>query len=100
VTQRFCWTRPGHQPRREVQVELRNRGTFDELVVDNWLHLEQMRDNVWWMQLGPIYVTLERDGTSEIRMHIDYLSKSVEVLHGRRLRIPIIRRQTTDKMPQ
>jgi hypothetical protein len=25
---------------------------FDELVIDNWLHIEQMGDRDWWIGLG------------------------------------------------
>jgi len=25
---------------------------FDELVIDNWLHVEQMNDRDWWIGLG------------------------------------------------
>ena len=33
-------------------------GTFDELVVDRWLHLEQMSTRHWWMRLGPLHVNV------------------------------------------
>ncbi|MGJ5077004.1 hypothetical protein [Bradyrhizobium oligotrophicum] len=35
-------------------VELQNQGTFDELVVDDWLHIEQMDDRVYWLQVGDV----------------------------------------------
>ncbi|MGJ4888374.1 hypothetical protein [Bradyrhizobium sp. HKCCYLR20261] len=35
-------------------VELQNQGIFDELVVDDWLHLEQMDDHAWWLQVGDV----------------------------------------------
>lgn len=34
------------------KVQFQNIGTFDELVVDGWLHIEQMDKRVWWMQVG------------------------------------------------
>jgi hypothetical protein len=45
-------------------VALENEGVFDELVVDDWLHIEQMDDNIWWLRLGDarILVTLQTDG--------------------------------------
>ncbi|RKG72871.1 hypothetical protein D7W79_27125 [Corallococcus exercitus] len=44
-------------------VELQNRGTFDELIVDDWFHMEQMDDRVWWMKVGDmrVLVTLSPD---------------------------------------
>ncbi|GLH78084.1 hypothetical protein SSBR45G_29920 [Bradyrhizobium sp. SSBR45G] len=37
-------------------IELQNHGIFDELVVDDWLHLEQMDDNAWWLQVGDVRI--------------------------------------------
>lgn len=67
------------------RVELRNRGTFDELVVDSWLHLEQMSMRDWQMQLGPLSVAinLSGSGTTRIRIDFDYAVKStVEIGEG------------------
>lgn len=37
---------------------------FDELVVGQWLHIEQMNARVWWMAIGGVvvHVTVDRDG--------------------------------------
>lgn len=37
---------------------------FDELVVGRWLHVEQMDDHAWWMNIGgvTVHVTADRDG--------------------------------------
>lgn len=37
---------------------------FDELVVGQWLHVEQMDTNRWWMNIGgvTVWVTADRDG--------------------------------------
>lgn len=37
---------------RKGSVSLENEGAFDELVVGDWIHLEQMDKRVWWMRLG------------------------------------------------
>jgi hypothetical protein len=29
---------------------------FDELVVDDWLHVEQMDRELWWMRIGDLVV--------------------------------------------
>ena len=48
--------RPGRQfTVRTRMVELKNLGredVLDEVVIDDWLHLEQMDTRSWWMQLG------------------------------------------------
>jgi hypothetical protein len=36
--------------------------TFDELVVDHWLHVEQMNNRDWWMRIG---------GDLNLFVHID-----------------------------
>ncbi len=37
---------------------------FDELVIGHWIHLEQMGDTEWWMNIGgvTVWVTANRDG--------------------------------------
>lgn len=54
---------------------------FDELVIDNWLHLEQMNGRSWWIGLGTaedgigyewmIYVGIDRDGKATVHMEKD-----------------------------
>lgn len=33
-------------------ISMKNCGVFDELVVDGWIHIEQMSKNQWWMRVG------------------------------------------------
>ncbi|WP_438006167.1 hypothetical protein WME89_47385 [Sorangium sp. So ce321] len=40
------------------RVEVEGEGVFDELVVDDWIHLEQMNDDVWWLRVGDARVTI------------------------------------------
>ncbi|WP_437966771.1 hypothetical protein WMF04_45595 [Sorangium sp. So ce260] len=40
------------------RVEVEGEGVFDELVVDDWIHLEQMDDDVWWLRIGDARVTI------------------------------------------
>jgi hypothetical protein len=56
------WRVLAHREGRSVEVE--NDGTFDELVVDDWLHVEQMEANVWWLRVGDarLIVTLDMEG--------------------------------------
>ena len=43
---------------------------FDELVVDRWLHIEQMDSRAWWMQIGDhtLWVKVNADGTGVVTM--------------------------------
>lgn len=44
---------------------------FDELVIDNWFHLEQMSDRSWWLRIGDadINVTVgERGEASSVHV--------------------------------
>ena len=40
------------------RVEVENEGILDELVVDDWIHLEQMDDDVWWLRIGDARVVI------------------------------------------
>jgi hypothetical protein len=44
--------------RADGDLELENEGAFDELVVDDWLHLEKMDENVWWCRMGDARLTI------------------------------------------
>lgn len=45
-------------------VEIHDDGVFDELAVFPWLHIEQMSERQWWMQVGDaaIWIDLPRRG--------------------------------------
>jgi hypothetical protein len=60
------WRLLAHQVDTTVEVE--NEGTFDELVVDDWLHVEQMDETVWWLRVGDarLLVTLDREGPPSV----------------------------------
>lgn len=57
--------KPGYQWRilahrdEHSRVTLANDGRFDELVLDRWLHIEQMSERAWWMRIGDAYVWVE-----------------------------------------
>jgi hypothetical protein len=64
---------PGHKWRilakaGDETVELEDRGVFDELVIDQWLHLEQMDERRWWMRVGDACNTIEilADGRAQV----------------------------------
>lgn len=54
---------------------------FDELVVGNWLHLEQLDAHLWWMNIGgvTIHVRADRDGKpTRVSVHgpLDYVGET------------------------
>ena len=62
-----------HTDRDSVRVE--NVGIFDEVVVDHWLHLEQMSRDHWIMNLGGdgkerimLSIVVKRDGTATVSL--------------------------------
>jgi hypothetical protein len=47
---------------------------FDELVVDEWLHLEQMDSRIWSLRVGPLLITTtvgERGQAREVYVEDD-----------------------------
>ena len=50
------WRVLAHRGAERVEVE--GVGVFDELVVDDWIHLEQMDDGVWWIRIGDARVII------------------------------------------
>lgn len=51
----LAWNRRGHtQSRRTIDLSFvpAQKVEFDELVVGDWLHIEQMDDRRYWMRVG------------------------------------------------
>lgn len=46
---------------------------FDEVVIDHWLHLEQLSDRIWYLRLGVwlMYIRIDGDGRVEVSMSED-----------------------------
>lgn len=68
---RRCAKQPGREwvfrTRSETGTPIENAAEgalFDELVVDHWLHIEQMEERAWRMRVGDarISVSVESDG--------------------------------------
>ena len=53
---------------RSGPVHLENQGALKELVVGDWLHVEQVEDHVWWMRVGDMRVSVwaPRGGSPEV----------------------------------
>ena len=46
--------------------EVADRGTFDELVVDQWFHIERMDANTFWLRVGDARLTVTLDGDAAV----------------------------------
>ncbi|NJL27616.1 MAG: hypothetical protein HC897_06810 [Thermoanaerobaculia bacterium] len=62
------WRLLAHRASEEVSIE--NEGIFDELVLDNWLHLERMQDKLWWLRVGDarLMIELHDDGSVTLKV--------------------------------
>jgi len=56
------WRRLG--PPIDPKLRTKERAIFDELVIDDWLHIEQMDTRVWWLRIGDdmVMISIGRDG--------------------------------------
>ena len=47
---------------------------FDELVIDDWFHIEQMKKNEWWARIGDAYLWITiKDNDSDNRAIVDIM---------------------------
>lgn len=51
--------------------QVENRGTLDEVVIDHWLHLEQMDDRLWWMRVGDARLMVSIGPAAEVQVEVD-----------------------------
>lgn len=61
-----CWRLLAHAADGPFEVE--NKGQIDELVVDDWLHLEQMDNQQWWLRVGDarIWIAILDNGKASV----------------------------------
>lgn len=61
---------------------------FDELVVDDWFHIEQMNDRLWWMRVGEhnFWIHVPRDHRRPAQVHHDGLGDMALATSRRRPR--------------
>lgn len=52
-------------------VELENRGVFDELVLDDWLHVEQMDSDRWWLRVGDARINVRVVSGARVEVDIE-----------------------------
>ena len=51
------WLLQYYKPDTSVKIE--SQGDFDELILDDWLHLERMSERVWWLRVGDARILVE-----------------------------------------
>lgn len=61
-------------------VDVKNEGVFDELVVDHWLHLEQLAEREWWMRVGDARILVRVESSGDVRVDIE--RGSYAPIHG------------------
>lgn len=52
-------------------VEVENQGTLDELVVDDWLHLEHMEGRQWWLRVGDARLWISVDEAGKVQVDVE-----------------------------
>lgn len=53
------------------KIALENQGIFDELVIDQWLHLEQMDANNYWLRVGDARVSICVRGPDDVDVTVE-----------------------------
>lgn len=46
-------------------------GVFDELVVDHWLHIEQLGEREWWMRIGDARILVAVQSSGDVRVDVE-----------------------------
>lgn len=53
-----------------LKFEPKDRVEFDELVVDDWFHIEQMDDRDWWARIGDAYIWIHIASNGKVQVDI------------------------------
>ncbi|XXX76644.1 hypothetical protein WMF30_54250 [Sorangium sp. So ce134] len=56
--------------RESSSIEVENQGTVDEVVIDDWLYLEQVNEREWWLRVGDARVLIEIEQHGAARVDI------------------------------
>lgn len=59
---------PECRTRDEAQPTTPPNTYFDELVIDDWQHLERMDENAWWLRVGEkrIWIRFDKSGKTHV----------------------------------
>lgn len=62
------WRLLVHQASGDLSIE--NDGLFEELVLDDWFHIERMQERLWWLRVGDarLLVELNEDGSAALKV--------------------------------
>ncbi|NVJ09682.1 hypothetical protein HUW63_31220 [Myxococcus sp. AM001] len=62
-----------------AEIEMRDRGIFDELTVDHWLHVEQLDVREWWLRVGDarLLVSVESGGAVRVDVERGFYSQAL-----------------------
>jgi hypothetical protein len=63
------WRVLAHDGARDIEHE--GEGIFDELVVDEWLHIEQLDEAGWWMRVGDVRVLVRIDESGKPTVDVE-----------------------------
>jgi hypothetical protein len=53
------------------EISLENEGIFDELVIDDWFHLEQMDERRWWIRVGDARIDVVVDENGRVKVSVE-----------------------------
>ena len=72
---RRCAENPGAEWRLEIErdgqkVEVQDEGRFDELVVDHWLHVENLSERSWWLRIGDVRIEARVDSGGDVTVNV------------------------------
>lgn len=71
--------------RGDERFEVENEGVLDEVVIDRWLHLEQMDENEWWMRVGDARIWIRIDAGGDAHIDVERNAYESGTNKGRRL---------------
>lgn len=76
----LAWRNDGNPLRIERDERREHPTCIDELVIDDWLHLEQMAPRRWWVQIGDMHINVHipAKGKPVVTWWMDEAPKPVE----------------------
>lgn len=63
------WRLLTHRDTEAISIE--NDGVLDELVLDDWFHLERMQENLWWMRVGDTRILVEIRAQGAVALKVE-----------------------------
>ena len=60
-----------NRPAIDLQFDQKSRTTFDELIIDDWFHIEQMDDRAYWVRVGPLVLFVRIPSNGEVDVSVE-----------------------------